>query len=340
MPRNRDTTQEAKTFVPKDEYQQIVEAAATEGVSVAEYMRRALRERLKAQNVNAPLNVQHGGSRTELKQEVLPITRPVSEKECSGVLCIDIGNTNIHLGLYDQGAWRVSWRMRTIAAKMPDEYAVLLRSFLAGEDLTYRDITGVAIGSVVPRLTRTFTELVQHNLHFDPLVITHKTKTGVKVEIDQPEQAGADRIINAAAVVALYGAPAIVCDFGTATTFDVVSSDGAYRGGAIAPGINVAMDALVSMTAQLHKIDLVAPPSAIGTNTIHAMQSGIFLGYVAMIEGMVTRIKAALNEPNIKVIGTGGLAPLFKAQTDALDVIAPELTLEGLRVIYEMNLTP
>ena len=253
------------------------------------------------------------------------------------LLAVDIGTTNIHLGLHPHGQWLVSWRMRTVAQKMPDEYAVLLRNFLAGEDLTYRAITGVAIGSVVPRLTLTFTELVQNYLKMDPLVITHKTKTGVKVEIDQPEQAGADRIINAAAVVALYGPPAIVCDFGTATTFDVVSASGAYRGGAIAPGINVSMDALVSMTARLHKVDLVAPPSVIGTNTIHAMQSGLFMGYVSMIEGMVKRIKAAMNEENVKVIGTGGLAPHFKEQTDALDFIAPELTLEGLRIIYELN---
>lgn len=253
------------------------------------------------------------------------------------LLGIDIGNTNIHLGLYHAGSWIVSWRMRTVAAKMPDEYAVLLRNFLAGEDLTYRAITGVCIGSVVPRLTLTFTELVRQHLRLEPLVITHKTNTGVKIEIDQPEQAGADRVINAAAVVALYGAPALVVDFGTATTFDVVSADGAYRGGAIAPGINVSMDALVNMTARLHKVDLVAPPSVIGTNTIHAMQSGIFMGYVCMIEGMVKRIKAAMGGGDIKVIGTGGLAPLFKEQTDALDVIAPELTLEGLRVIYELN---
>lgn len=255
------------------------------------------------------------------------------------LLGIDIGNTNIHLGLYQHDKWLVSWRMRTVAAKMPDEYAVLLRNFLAGENLSYRDITGVSIGSVVPRLTSTFSELVEQYLHMQPLIITHKTRTGVKIEIDQPEQAGADRIINAAAVVALYGAPAIVCDFGTATTFDVVSSSGAYRGGAIAPGINVSMDALVSMTAQLHKVNLVAPPCVIGTNTIHAMQSGLFLGYVSMIEGMVTRIKRAMNEDNIKVIGTGGLAALFKEQTDAIDLIAPELTLEGLRIIYELNQT-
>jgi type III pantothenate kinase len=252
-------------------------------------------------------------------------------------MAVDIGNTNIHVGLWHEGAWITSWRMRTVAVKMPDEYAVLLRNFLAGADLSFKSITGVAIGSVVPRLTLTFVELVQRYLKLEPLVVTHKTDTGVRVEIDQPEQAGADRIINAAAVVALYGAPAIVIDFGTATTFDVVSGDGAYRGGAIAPGINASQDALVSQAAQLHKVNLAPPPSVIGTNTIHAMQSGIFMGYVALIEGMVTRIKAAMGEEHVKVIGTGGLAPLFNQHTAAIDLIAPELTLDGLRLIYERN---
>ena len=141
---------------------------------------------------------------------------------------------------------------------------------------------------------------------------------------------GADRIVNSAAVVALYGAPAIVIDFGTATTFDVVSADGAYRGGAIAPGIDISQDALVNHTARLHKVDLQPPPCVIGTNTIHAMQSGVFLGYVAMIEGMVARLKAAMQDETVKVIATGGLAVLFDQNTSVIDLIAPELTLDGL----------
>src|SRR5262249_15723387 len=149
---------------------------------------------------------------------------------------------------------------------------------------------------------------------------------------------GADRLVNAAAVVKLYGGPAIVIDFGTATTFDVISADGAYEGGAISPGIVVAHDALVSLTARLHKVDLVPPPDAIGKNPIHAMQSGIFWGYVALVEGLVKRIKASMGgETPIKVIATGGLAPLFNQHTDVIDLIAPELTLDGLRIIYEIN---
>lgn len=261
-----------------------------------------------------------------------------SLKGVSGcLLAVDIGNTNIHFGLWHEGEWAVSWRARTVPDKMPDEYAVLLRNFLQSSDLKYRSISGVAISSVVPRLTTSFVELVQRYIHVEPLVVTHTTRTGVRIEIDQPEQAGADRIVNSAAVVALYSTPAIVIDFGTATTFDIVSADGAYRGGAIAPGIVVSQDALVSHTAQLHKINLQPPPCVIGTNTIHAMQSGIFLGYVAMIEGMIARFKAVIADDRVQVIATGGLAALFNQNTDVIDVIAPELTLEGLRVIYEMN---
>lgn len=253
------------------------------------------------------------------------------------LLAFDIGNTNIHLGLWQANSWRLSWRARTVADKMPDEYAVLVRNFLSSADLDNRAITGVIISSVVPPLTTAFAELSRRYFQLEPIVVTNKTKTGVRIDIDQPEQAGADRIVNSAAVVALYGGPAIVIDFGTATTFDVVSADGAYIGGAIAPGIGVAHDALVSRAAKLHKVDLVPPPNPIGRNTIHAMQSGIFWGYVALVEGLVVRIKAAMDGGSIKVIATGGLAPLFKAHTTCIDLIAPELTLDGLRVIYELN---
>jgi type III pantothenate kinase len=256
------------------------------------------------------------------------------------LLAIDIGNTNIHLGLWQGESWRLSWRARTVQDKMPDEYAVLVRNFLDSADMGYGAISGVIISSVVPPLTLAFTELSRRYLNFEPIVVTNRTNTGIKIAIDQPEQAGADRIVNSAAVYALYKTTAIVVDFGTATTFDVVSAKGEYLGGAIAPGIGIAHDALVSHAAKLHKVDLQPPPDAIGKNTIHAMQSGIFWGYVGLIEGLVTRIKkslAAQNETDVKVIGTGGLAVLFDKHTDVLDIIASELTLDGLRVIYELN---
>jgi type III pantothenate kinase len=253
------------------------------------------------------------------------------------LLCIDIGNTNVTLGLWHDGAWKAHWRARTVRDKMTDEYAVLVRSFLEEASLTYKDIKGVAISSVVPSLTLAFTELVQRYMEIEPVVISHRTPMGIRIDIDEPQQAGADRIVNAAAVHALYGGPAIVIDFGTATTFDVVSADGAYCGGAIAPGIGLAHDALIERAARLHAIDLTPPPSPIGRNTIHAMQSGIFWGYVALVEGMVRRLVAEMNVENVKIIATGGLAPLFRQHTDVIDIIAPELTLDGLRIIYEMN---
>ncbi|MCA9914249.1 MAG: type III pantothenate kinase [Anaerolineae bacterium] len=253
------------------------------------------------------------------------------------LLAIDIGNTNIHLGLWQGNGWRLSWRARTVENKMPDEYAVLVRNFLDTADVGYGAITGVIVSSVVPPLTLAFRELALRYLHQEPLIVSHTTHTGVRVAIDQPEQAGADRIVNAAAVVALYTYPAIVIDFGTATTFDVISAEGEYIGGAISPGINLAHDALVSRAAKLHKIDLVPPPDAIGKNTIHAMQSGIFWGYIGLIEGLVTRIKESLGDEHAAVIATGGLSTIFKEHTSVIDTIAPELTLDGLRVIYELN---
>lgn len=263
---------------------------------------------------------------------------PEEHTPTTPLLAIDIGNTNVHLGLWNGVNWSLTWRARTVQDKMPDEYAVLVRNFLESADMGFNHIRGIIIGSVVPPLTLAFTELVQRYIGSEPLVVTHRTKTGINIAIDQPEQAGADRIINSAAVKALYGGPAIVIDFGTATTFDVVSKEGDYIGGAIAPGIGVAHDALVSRAARLHKVDLQPPPNAIGSNTIHAMQSGIFLGYIALIEGLIARLKKSMNTDGIKVIATGGLAPLFNQHTDVIDIIAPELTLEGLRIIYEINL--
>jgi len=260
------------------------------------------------------------------------------------LLAVDIGNTNVHMGLWDGNTWAHSWRVRSVAEKMPDEYAVLLRNFLHNAGLSFRDISGAVIGSVVPPLTLAYVELLADYVQLTPLVVTSRTHTGIRIAIDQPEQAGADRIVNTAAVAKLYPhTPAIVVDFGTATTFDVISAHGEYRGGAITTGIRLSHDALVSRAARLHKIDLVPPPDPIGGNTIHAMQSGLFLGYIAMIEGMVARIRRSMEQNGmtdgkpVMVIGTGGFAPLFKEHTDSIDLTLPELTLDGLRIIYDLN---
>ena len=254
------------------------------------------------------------------------------------LLAIDIGNTNITLGLWHNDAWALSWRARTVADKMPDEYAVLVRNFLNSADVGYKAIDGVIISCVVPPLTMTFTDLVRRYFNTEPVVVSNHIKTGVTINIDQPDQSGADRIANASAIVNLYdGGPAVVVDFGTSTNFDVVSADNEYIGGALAPGIGVAHDALVSRAAKLHKVELVPPPSAIGRNTIHAMQSGIFWGYVSLVEGVITRIIAELDPEKTQVIATGGLAVHFDQHTDVIDRIIPNLTLDGLRVMYGLN---
>ena len=253
------------------------------------------------------------------------------------LLAFDIGNTNIHLGLWDGASWRLSWRARTVAQKMPDEYAVLLRNFLDTAEVDFRAICGVCISSVVPSLTSTFQELVRRYLKMEPLTVSSNLSLGIAIAIDMPEQAGADRICNSVALSQLYGAPAISVDFGTSTNFDVLSADNKYIGGVIAPGIRLAHDSLVSRAAQLHKVDLLPPPQPIGRNTIHAMQSGIFWGYVGMIESLLERIIAQLNSPGTTVIATGGLAPVFNEHVSLIDDVAPELTLNGLRLIYEIN---
>lgn len=255
------------------------------------------------------------------------------------LLAIDIGNTNVHFGLrdLDAGEWCCTWRAQTVHHRMSDEYAVLLHTFFEQRGYVFDDVTAVVMASVVPALTATFTEMIERYLKRAPLNITHEARSGVEIRLDHPAEIGPDRIVNAAAVNALMGGPAIVIDFGTATTFDVIDAEGCYIGGAITTGIGLAHDALVGQAARLVKVDLSPPPAAIGRNTVHAMQSGLFLGYVAMIEGMVARIKAELDRPDVRVIATGGLAPVFAEQTDAIEQIAPNLTLEGLLAIWEMN---
>ena len=252
------------------------------------------------------------------------------------LLLMNINNTNTMLGLYQNEEWIANWRIASDRAKLPDEYAMLLKSLFDFEGLYWENISGVALSSVVPPLTTSFVEMCQRFLNRDPLVVTHDIKTGVKVLTDYPAEVGADRILNALATHRLHGSPAIVVDFGTATTFDAVSAEGDYLGGAIAPGLGIAAEALFSRTANLPRIELVAPSKAIGRNTIHCMQSGLVLGYIGLIEGLVTRIRAELGG-QARVIGTGGLAPLLAKETNIIETVDQMLTLEGLRLMYELN---
>lgn len=252
------------------------------------------------------------------------------------LLCLDIGNTNVTIGLYDGDELGPHWRLATDHDRTPDEFAMQLISLLTFATLTITDIDGVALASVVPPLTGKWVELCRTYLRCEPLVVDANTKTGVRILYETPQSVGADRIVDAVAAYALYGGPACVVDFGTATTFDAIAANGDYWGGAIAPGIGISADALFQRAAKLPKVDLVRPPSAIGRNTVHAMQSGLLFGYVGLVEGMVARFRAELGD-DMRVIGTGGLATIISSETSVIHHVAPWLTLDGLRMVYAMN---
>jgi type III pantothenate kinase len=252
------------------------------------------------------------------------------------LLAIDIGNTNITLGLYDGETLGPRWRLATVHERMADEYGLQLIGLLGHAGLKAGAVTAAAMASVVPPLTGTWAQVCRNYLDIEPLIVDAGVKTGVRVRIDDPKQAGADRIVDAAAAYKLYGGPACIVDFGTGTTFDAVSETGDYLGGAIAPGIGIAAEALFQRAAKLPRVEIVRPPAAIGKNTVHSMQSGLLFGYVGLVEGMVARFRKELG-PAMKVIGTGGLAELIAKETDVIQIIAPWLTLDGLRMIYEMN---
>ena len=252
------------------------------------------------------------------------------------LLAVDIGNTNIAFGVFEGERLRATWHMATVIHRMVDEYATVLLNLLHYQGLETHDIREVALCSVVPPLTATFEELFQRYFHISPLVVGAGVKTEVRIRMDNPREVGADRIVNAAAAHHLYHDPVIIVDLGTATTFDTVSGEGDYLGGAIAPGINTAAEALFTRAAMLPRVELVHPKQAIGTNTIDAMQSGIVFGYVGLVEGVVARIRQELGE-KAKVVATGGYAQLIARETAVIDEVNPDLTLIGLRLIYLMN---
>ncbi|HUM01247.1 MAG TPA: type III pantothenate kinase, partial [Thermoanaerobaculia bacterium] len=244
------------------------------------------------------------------------------------LLAVDIGNTTITLGLYDGEKPGPRWRLETVRSRLPDEYGLTILALLAGAGLSKGDVSAAALSSVVPPLTGTWVEVFRRSLGVEPLVVETGVRTGVRVLYDDPKQVGADRIVNAAAVKALWGGPACIVDFGTGTTFDALSARGEYLGGAIAPGIGIAAEALHARAAKLPRVDLVRPPFAIGRNTEHALQSGLVFGYVGLVEGMVARFRAELG-PEMKVIATGGYGELIAKETPVLGVVAPWLTLDG-----------
>jgi len=252
------------------------------------------------------------------------------------LLTIDIGNTNLTLGLFEGDHLGAHWRLATDHNRMPDEYGLQFLGLLQNASKPLDEITGISLASVVPPLTGRVIQACREYLKQEPLVVDAGIKTGIKIRYEDPRAVGADRVCDAVAVMKYYGGPACVVDFGTATTFNAITKEGEYLGGAITAGINLAAEALYTRAAKLPHIDLQVPPSVIGRNTVHAMQSGLLFGYVSMVEGMVARFRSELGS-DMKVIATGGMAEVVAKETKVIDVIAPWLTLDGLRMIWELN---
>jgi type III pantothenate kinase len=254
------------------------------------------------------------------------------------LLAIDIGNTNVKLGTFDGDQLTATWRLETDTRRMPDEYAALLDWLLSRRGLKFADIGGVSMSSTVPSMVPLFKEVAQNYLNLDsPLVEVRATgDTGITIAIDNPQEMGADRIVDALAAADLYRLPAVIVDFGTATTFDAVDRERRLLGTALAPGLRTAMDGLFQSAARLSRIELEPPREVIGRNTAAALRSGWVFGYVGLVEGLVARIKAQLGHDAL-VIATGGLADYVLAETSVADVHDPTLTLKGLRLYYERN---
>lgn len=251
-------------------------------------------------------------------------------------LAIDIGNTNVTLGVFDGEKLRHTWRLETDIYKMPDEYAATILHLMEFQKIKNVDIKDIAICSTVAPLVPIFTELLDDYFKIKPLIVTVGVKTGVRIRFDNPREVGTDRIVNTVAGYKLYGGPTIIVDLGTATTFDTISKDGEFIGGAIAPGPMTAAETLFQRTAALPRIQLTHPQKAIGTNTISAMQSGIMFGYTGLVESIVSRIEKELGE-KAKKIATGGYGGIFARETDIFYDVNPDITLIGLRMIYQMN---
>jgi type III pantothenate kinase len=255
------------------------------------------------------------------------------------LLVIDAGNTNVVMAVHDGEEWRGIWRIATEPQRTSDEYAVWLLTLLGLSGLKREQIGSAVIGTVVPAALYHLRRLCRDWCDVEPLVARSTLNWGFQIKVDNPEEVGADRLLNSLAGHQTYGGPLVVIDFGTATTFDVVDRDGAYLGGIIAPGINLSIEALHRAAARLPRIGIGRPQAVIGRNTVSAMQSGIYWGYVAMIEGLVNRVQAEYGG-GLKVIGTGGLAPLLAEGTTIIGHIDPDLTLDGLRLLAQRNPVP
>ena len=252
------------------------------------------------------------------------------------LLAIEQGNTNTLFAVHDGERWTAQWRAATHASRTADEYAVWLSQLLAMAGLQLGVFSGCIISSVVPQSIFNLRNLSRRYLHVEPLVVGENVDLGIAIRIDKPSEAGADRLVNAIGAHIAYPGDLIVIDSGTATTFDVISADGGFEGGVIAPGINLSMEALHQAAARLPRVAIQKPQRVVGTDTVGAMQSGVFWGYIAMIEGLVGRIKAERDTP-LTIVGTGGVASLFHGATLSIDHFDPDLTIRGMLEIYRRN---
>lgn len=252
----------------------------------------------------------------------------------SSLLVVDVGNTNVVLGIFRDDKLLDSWRLSTARDRTSDEYGILVRQLVGG--VLDENVDGAIVSSVVPPLNPTIAEMIAKYFHIDPLFVEPGIKTGIEIQVENPLEVGADRIVNAVATFELYGGPSVVVDFGTATTFDLVSATGQYQGGVIAPGLTISSEALFARAARLPRVDVKRPPQLIGTNTVAGMQSGIYFGYLGLVDGILARIKEEV--PHLKtVVATGGLAGLLAEDSEHIVHLDPELTLKGLKIIYERN---
>jgi type III pantothenate kinase len=252
------------------------------------------------------------------------------------VLAVDVGNTNVVLGVYENAKLKRTWRLATVYDRTEDELAVSVDALLEQEDLALSELDALVVGSVVPPLTQAFTRLAERYLERPAFIVGPGIKTGVRLRVDNPAEVGADRIANTLAAHRRYGGPAIVVDFGTTTNFDVVSEDGDFLGGSFAPGLEISAESLFGRASRLFRVPLTPPAAAIGKNTADCLRSGIVFGYVGLVEGLLTRIIAELpSKP--RVIATGGLAPTIAPLARGIESVDEDLTLEGLRMLYELN---
>lgn len=253
------------------------------------------------------------------------------------LLAIKIGNTNLGFGLFQDMTLTRVWRAETRPEKTADEYAILLSEFLDHASSHAKTLTAAAVVSVVPALTETIQEMCQRHFKLEPLIVTAGVRSGIRIKYDDPRSLGADRLVALVAAKAQYGAPALVIDLGTATTFNALDAHGDFVGGAIAPGLAMSAQALHELTAQLPRVEIAPPKQALGRNTHDALLSGVFLGYVSMVEGMITRLRTETNEPQARVIATGGHAELIAARCPLIDQVDMNLGMDGLRLLYDMN---